>query len=135
ERRSSNRVAIARVGARLEDIAQYVYGTPVAARGLAALNGRDPFAPLGGGVVVHLTGKPLAEPALSSLVSSRPLPANCGDPDLFMMRKGMLDVSLDLDFNFIVRAMKLKSDRKSTRLNSSHEWISYAVFCLKKKTH
>src|SRR5438105_7315369 len=24
-------------------------------------------------------------------------------------------------------------DRKSTRLNSSHEWISYAVFCLKKK--
>src|SRR5207247_7796049 len=24
-------------------------------------------------------------------------------------------------------------DRKSTRLNSSHEWNSYAVFCLKKK--
>src|SRR5207247_7917324 len=24
-------------------------------------------------------------------------------------------------------------DRKSTRLNSSHEWISYAVFCLKKQ--
>src|SRR5438105_11702674 len=27
----------------------------------------------------------------------------------------------------------LAPDRKSTRLNSSHEWISYAVFCLKKK--
>src|SRR5438105_9099904 len=27
----------------------------------------------------------------------------------------------------------LRQDRKSTRLNSSHEWISYAVFCLKKK--
>src|SRR2546430_9181861 len=26
-----------------------------------------------------------------------------------------------------------KSDRKSTRLNSSHSQISYAVFCLKKK--
>src|SRR3712207_8669931 len=26
-------------------------------------------------------------------------------------------------------------DRKSTRLNSSHANISYAVFCLKKKTH
>src|SRR6266849_9381693 len=25
-------------------------------------------------------------------------------------------------------------DRKSTRLNSSHEWSSYAVLCLKKKT-
>src|SRR5438105_7097247 len=28
---------------------------------------------------------------------------------------------------------KMFPDRKSTRLNSSHEWISYAVFCLKKK--
>src|SRR2546430_10798292 len=27
-----------------------------------------------------------------------------------------------------------KPDRKSTRLNSSHSQISYAVFCLKKKT-
>src|SRR3712207_8050279 len=27
------------------------------------------------------------------------------------------------------------TDRKSTRLNSSHANISYAVFCLKKKTH
>src|SRR3712207_7712006 len=27
------------------------------------------------------------------------------------------------------------ADRKSTRLNSSHANISYAVFCLKKKTH
>src|SRR2546430_7516551 len=28
----------------------------------------------------------------------------------------------------------LRRDRKSTRLNSSHSQISYAVFCLKKKT-
>src|SRR2546422_2499083 len=28
---------------------------------------------------------------------------------------------------------KTKIDRKSTRLNSSHGYISYAVFCLKKK--
>src|SRR5688572_32552526 len=27
-----------------------------------------------------------------------------------------------------------REDRKSTRLNSSHSQISYAVFCLKKKT-
>ena len=27
----------------------------------------------------------------------------------------------------------LPEDRKSTRLNSSHDQISYAVFCLKKK--
>src|SRR2546430_12142322 len=29
----------------------------------------------------------------------------------------------------------LKEDRKSTRLNSSHSQISYAVFCLKKKNN
>src|SRR5256885_8804464 len=29
----------------------------------------------------------------------------------------------------------LRRDRKSTRLNSSHLVISYAVFCLKKKKH
>src|SRR5206468_12598926 len=28
---------------------------------------------------------------------------------------------------------RLEEDRKSTRLNSSHDQISYAVFCLKKK--
>src|SRR3712207_8266472 len=36
------------------------------------------------------------------------------------------------------RAQKVnvgKGDRKSTRLNSSHANISYAVFCLKKKQH
>src|SRR5437879_10643127 len=30
---------------------------------------------------------------------------------------------------------ELLRDRKSTRLNSSHRCISYAVFCLKKKIH
>src|SRR2546427_8249153 len=30
-------------------------------------------------------------------------------------------------------ACQLRRDRKSTRLNSSHSQISYAVFCLKKK--
>src|SRR2546427_9647867 len=42
---------------------------------------------------------------------------------------------------FIVESAKLKvrsfadRDRKSTRLNSSHSQISYAVFCLKKKKY
>src|SRR5947207_7292033 len=33
-----------------------------------------------------------------------------------------------------VRELAENEDRKSTRLNSSHTVISYAVFCLKKKT-
>src|SRR5438132_8757154 len=33
----------------------------------------------------------------------------------------------------LVRRRRQEGDRKSTRLNSSHTVISYAVFCLKKK--
>src|SRR5690554_150023 len=33
----------------------------------------------------------------------------------------------------VAGASNIKADRKSTRLNSSHVRISYAVFCLKKK--
>src|SRR2546429_2271911 len=33
----------------------------------------------------------------------------------------------------VVRLLEIRTDRKSTRLNSSHGYISYAVFCLKKK--
>src|SRR5258705_1043385 len=35
----------------------------------------------------------------------------------------------------IVAPMATGTDRKSTRLNSSHLGISYAVFCLKKKSN
>src|SRR5258708_18338075 len=37
------------------------------------------------------------------------------------------------DFAYATARFKLSRDRKSTRLNSSHQIISYAVFCLKKK--
>src|SRR5258708_31581595 len=33
----------------------------------------------------------------------------------------------------LARECAIDADRKSTRLNSSHQIISYAVFCLKKK--
>src|SRR5437879_10301812 len=36
---------------------------------------------------------------------------------------------------FICTQSDIAEDRKSTRLNSSHRCISYAVFCLKKKKH
>src|SRR5688572_32711615 len=41
-----------------------------------------------------------------------------------------LQVALDHEGDVAVTG---KQDRKSTRLNSSHSQISYAVFCLKKK--
>src|SRR5256885_6131944 len=45
------------------------------------------------------------------------------NPNDYRIRSTRLEVGIDLD-----------GDRKSTRLNSSHLVISYAVFCLKKKT-
>src|SRR5947209_13570585 len=36
---------------------------------------------------------------------------------------------------YIMPLARITKDRKSTRLNSSHANISYAVFCLKKKKH
>src|SRR5438105_10300765 len=48
------------------------------------------------------------------------------DGQLFILRDcAHGDEALTVNYNAL--------DRKSTRLNSSHEWISYAVFCLKKK--
>src|SRR5690554_7679327 len=48
--------------------------------------------------------------------------------------QGLLDIRAALDlFGNLRPAILFPQDRKSTRLNSSHVRISYAVFCLKKK--
>src|SRR2546428_9528058 len=39
------------------------------------------------------------------------------------------------NLGYLYRSGSTQKDRKSTRLNSSHDQISYAVFCLKKKNH
>src|SRR5947208_7319091 len=41
---------------------------------------------------------------------------------------------VDFEVGTVHLARREGGDRKSTRLNSSHQIISYAVFCLKKKT-
>src|SRR2546430_7511944 len=43
------------------------------------------------------------------------------------------DVLEDAAASLLIRGVDQEIDRKSTRLNSSHSQISYAVFCLKKK--
>src|SRR2546422_4823193 len=45
-----------------------------------------------------------------------------------------LDLSDELAGETGAITQPLLTDRKSTRLNSSHGYISYAVFCLKKKS-
>src|SRR5947207_10403956 len=48
---------------------------------------------------------------------------------------GNVDGIRDLRKKSVIPARARIQDRKSTRLNSSHTVISYAVFCLKKKNH
>src|SRR5258708_31649743 len=55
----------------------------------------------------------------------------------FDLRAGDEILVTDHGYGAVVSAARFaareRSDRKSTRLNSSHQIISYAVFCLKKK--
>src|SRR3712207_8669173 len=60
--------------------------------------------------------------------------SECNATDL--SRLGWLYMSLERPSDAeesVDRGLALDPDRKSTRLNSSHANISYAVFCLKKK--
>src|SRR5256885_6053747 len=56
------------------------------------------------------------------------------DGKIRVLRKHCIEMRAD-DNQRRLRSAFDQSDRKSTRLNSSHLVISYAVFCLKKKTH
>src|SRR2546428_9522238 len=54
---------------------------------------------------------------------------------VFVLRSGRFqgDTQADAEPWAEISVRSILSDRKSTRLNSSHDQISYAVFCLKKK--
>src|SRR5258707_3993227 len=55
-------------------------------------------------------------------------------PALIAVGALMLDAVRKIDFDDLTELVPaFATDRKSTRLNSSHANISYAVFCLKKK--
>src|SRR2546428_2308212 len=53
--------------------------------------------------------------------------------DAVVRRAGDAHSGLDRPQHEVARDRVPNGDRKSTRLNSSHDQISYAVFCLKKK--
>src|ERR1035441_6893019 len=72
------------------------------------------------GQVVRSTGRILSVPVGDALF--RRVVNPLGEP---IDGKGPLGATID-------RRLEIQADRKSTRLNSSHLGISYAVFCLKK---
>src|SRR5699024_11353266 len=75
-----------------------------------------------GDVLVHLLDQAVH-------IGEGDLPADAGDE-----LEGHLPVVDVEGSELLVENVRLDPDRKSTRLNSSHVSISYAVFCLKKKT-
>src|SRR5699024_12866665 len=66
-----------------------------------------------------------------SLAMSTPTPAPPADDQRRGQLRGVVDGVRRTELTTSQKLMVL--DRKSTRLNSSHVSISYAVFCLKKK--
>src|SRR5438552_140277 len=75
-----------------------------------------------------------------SLFNHQPLQAVHSFPtrrssDLSACNRSPASTSADSRSSTTIRAWASVSDRKSTRLNSSHQITSYAVFCLKKKTY
>src|SRR2546426_12461491 len=57
----------------------------------------------------------------------------CGQPDRSLDRNGQAEGAISKRGRWSFPQPVRERDRKSTRLNSSHLVISYAVFCLKKK--
>src|SRR5258707_9707778 len=69
----------------------------------------------------------------TTLFRSRESDANQVISLYYMLGRASGDCSNSLQICIAFRKNNRHRDRKSTRLNSSHANISYAVFCLKKK--
>src|SRR3712207_9160797 len=68
-----------------------------------------------------------------SLHDALPISAMCGGAAVFSDQTRYLAEAFADGREIVTFAWPKMADRKSTRLNSSHANISYAVFCLKKK--
>src|SRR2546430_13656294 len=78
----------------------------------------------------------IRRPPRSTLFPYTTLFRSVDDPEVAIRRDGDVGrtvVETGLAGSLLVNRRLLRIDRKSTRLNSSHSQISYAVFCLKKK--
>src|SRR5256885_4837793 len=68
-----------------------------------------------------------------SELESATTPTCVGDASLVSRTRRNAGLDHDKPLKTLARPVGAPGDRKSTRLNSSHLVISYAVFCLKKK--
>src|SRR5258708_31614405 len=73
-------------------------------------------------------------PEIAPLPLHDPLPIGRGPPMAAVPGKKELETLVTWGLAGRCSLQSSSTDRKSTRLNSSHQIISYAVFCLKKKS-
>src|SRR5689334_16506730 len=76
----------------------------------------------------------IADQRMYRLATKLNAAARCATPTKYVMKR-RAGSHFGTNVTKVVASVKCSPDRKSTRLNSSHSSISYAVFCLKKKTH
>src|SRR5574341_999081 len=72
-------------------------------------------------------------PDLDGLRNTKPLQESIQNTGAVVMGRNSYAMAEDPDWFAGNYEYQVPIDRKSTRLNSSHQLISYAVFCLKKK--
>src|SRR5256885_9982086 len=108
--------------------------TVVGVGGFAVIS---PFAALPNGILATAIVFPLYAVAYLVLVYKRPVPTHARRGFAILMDNlvGSYIAYFGGGFAAYVGFLFLTTDRKSTRLNSSHLVISYAVFCLKKKNN
>src|SRR5437879_9891778 len=94
------------------------------------------FGTIGAGAVALAFGREALARGHEMVLSSRHGPDVLGDK-VAELGRGASAASVEeaASLDYVLLAVPWRNvDRKSTRLNSSHRCISYAVFCLKKKT-
>src|SRR3712207_9006766 len=75
----------------------------------------------------------LLMPVMDGIEATKTIRSELPDTEVIALTSVLEDVSVTGAVRAGAIGYLLKEDRKSTRLNSSHANISYAVFCLKKK--
>src|SRR5437762_11373400 len=85
-----------------------------------------------------LRGQPDSLRLAAAQCFCRPPEREITKSDFFHETESLLDLGQKTGCDHLMRVFEFQLvdhvDRKSTRLNSSHRCISYAVFCLKQKT-
>src|SRR3712207_8284233 len=105
----------------------------VTVTGLQAVTPATDFTPLGQGILALLIQLGGLGIMTATTVGALLIGRRMGFRELLIVREELASPDSPRNVARLIGQVAFITDRKSTRLNSSHANISYAVFCLKKK--